>query len=105
MGKQLKTKVKTAEKHVAKDVSPMTRTGDTPTKTYDIRTAKSSLSGVLSKTLDWITDYLVLHPEEILITKANLEQGMHADQVVALKHVNKKDDESQAMPDEWHENM
>ena len=41
MGKQLKTKVKTAEKHVAKDVSPMTRTGDTPTKTYDIRTAKN----------------------------------------------------------------
>ena len=47
--------------------------------------ARQRLSPVLAMALEWITTYLVVHKNEILLTKANLEAGMIKSQHEAVE--------------------
>ena len=80
MKKVISSRTLSAATHKArKEMTQATRNGHADgdivaTKTGLCR-ARAALTPVLSGALDWIANYLVLHKDEILMCKGNLETG------------------------------
>ena len=79
-------------------------TGGSDLRKEDIDRANKNLPPVLQFALDWIYSYLVVHPDQILLCKGNLESGaIQAQKVAEAKQAQDADTQvAEVLPDYWH---
>ena len=68
----------------------------------DLQRARSSVSPVLQHSLNWIVNHLTQHQDQILLCKANLEQGNIRDQALLVATEGSQKPAADLMPDFWH---
>ena len=94
-----------ASKNASKELATSHSASFVATKS-DVNRARQQLSPVLSHALDWIMSYLVVHKNEILLTKGNLESKVIRTQNQVIEDVSTPDTglsgAAAKMPDVWH---